>query len=102
MLQACVSIRKQGKKLAIYDLTIEIKWIGQVDGGEEEVDGTIKIGEFASESDEDDWLIECTTIKSGSDAVSVQNLFVSYALYFSPVKVWHLCRTDAKLWQQIS
>eukprot|EP00892_Ulva_mutabilis_P012854 jgi/Ulvmu1/9941/UM058_0024.1 len=65
---ASVSIRKQGKKLAIYDLTIEIKWLGKVEGAEEEVDGTIKIGEFASESDEDDWLIECTTIKTGKTA----------------------------------
>lgn len=73
-VQASVSIRKQGKKLAIYDLTIEIKWSGTVEGGEEEVDGTIKIGEFASESDEDDWLIECTTIKTGKDAVRAESL----------------------------
>lgn len=90
-MQASVSIRKQGKKLAIYDLTIEIKWTGKAEGSEDEVEGTIKIGEFASESDEDDWLIECTTIQTGENAVWPQARIICLALHVSDLQQVVFC-----------
>lgn len=98
-----MSIRKQGKKLAIYDLTIEIKWTGKAEGSEDAVEGTIKIGEFASESDEDDWLIECTTIQTGENAVCPTIQATCCALLVLYIQqVVFVCRTHVELWLQIN
>ena len=70
VLQACVSLRKQGKKLAVYDLKLEVAWVGQLSRVDAKpVEGLVTIREFATESDEDDWVLECTTTETGSDAV---------------------------------
>jgi Activator of Hsp90 ATPase, N-terminal len=69
-LQACVSMRKQGKKLAVYDLKLEIAWVGAMAKPDSKpVEGVVKISEFATESDEDDWVLECSTVDTGADAV---------------------------------
>lgn len=84
MLQAYVAIRKGGKRLGVYDLNLEVKWEGIPEAGvaskdndeegeekaeEKTVEGTLSIAEFAPESDEDDWMIDCNTTATGKHAV---------------------------------
>ena len=69
-MQACISIRKQGKKLAVYDLKLVFTWKGQMSRPDAKpVEGVVKISEYANESDEDDWVVECSTTETGTDAV---------------------------------
>jgi activator of HSP90 ATPase len=70
LMQACVSQRKAGKKLAVYDLNITVSWEGKmVVADSKQVKGIIKIHEFASASEQDDWVLECSTTDTGEDAV---------------------------------
>jgi activator of HSP90 ATPase len=68
-LQAYVAMRKGGKKLGVFDLNIEVKWEGKGEVDGDKVEGTLSIAEFATESDEDDWMIDCSTASTGKDAV---------------------------------
>jgi hypothetical protein len=90
VLQAYVAVRKGGKRLGVFDLTLELKWEGSRDaeeaaegkdqegeGGEKasnKVEGTLSISEFAQESDEDDWMIDCSTTATGEHAVRLSHL----------------------------
>jgi hypothetical protein len=65
-------MRKQGKKLAVYDLKLVITWIGTMSGGSKPVEGVVKISEFATETDEDDWVLECSTTETCAHAVRCQ------------------------------
>ena len=73
--------RKGGKRLGVFDLNLEVKWEGSGEPGEAEqesqekergdspIEGTLSISEFAQESDEDDWMIDCSTTATGKHAV---------------------------------
>lgn len=71
-MQASVSQRKGGKKLAVFDLILDIEWVGRVDAEADEVKGKIKITEFASHSDPDEYMLECTKTGTSADAVRPQ------------------------------
>ena len=86
VLQAYVAMRKGGKRLGVFDLNLEVKWEGSgearendcgeaeqaaqdKEGGKSPIEGTLSISEFAQESDEDDWMIDCSTTATGKHAV---------------------------------
>lgn len=63
-----MSQRKGTKKLAVFDLTLELEWRARASADAAEVVGKLKVTEFASHSDEDDILFECTKTLAPSDA----------------------------------
>lgn len=66
--EASVSMRKGGKKLAVFDLHLHLEWAGQMrKEGAEEVTGTLKITEFSNHGDEEDLIVECTKNGTSSD-----------------------------------
>eukprot|EP00200_Dunaliella_tertiolecta_P005690 CAMPEP_0202354342 /NCGR_PEP_ID=MMETSP1126-20121109/9704_1 /ASSEMBLY_ACC=CAM_ASM_000457 /TAXON_ID=3047 /ORGANISM="Dunaliella tertiolecta, Strain CCMP1320" /LENGTH=181 /DNA_ID=CAMNT_0048946797 /DNA_START=147 /DNA_END=691 /DNA_ORIENTATION=+ len=65
---ASLNVRKGNKLLAIYDLKLTLAWEGQLAGSEERVTGTVKVDEFASASDEDDYLFEFLVDGGAADA----------------------------------
>lgn len=65
-----MSQRKGGRKLAVYDLNVTASWEGKmVVADSKTVNGIIKIHEYASGSEHDDWVLECSTTDTGDDAV---------------------------------
>ena len=52
---ASVTIRKGDKKFAVFDLSVTCKWEGEMEGVDGAVKGEIKLTEFASTNDEDEY-----------------------------------------------
>ena len=75
-------MRKQGKKLAVFDIKLEVAWTGQMGTDGTPVDGTIKISEFATGSDHDDWVLQCTT-KEAKNADAVRSLHIPSTLWIT-------------------
>lgn len=81
-------MRKGGKKLGVFDLSLEVKWEGSSgqteaqetpgeESGEQKIEGTLCISEFAQESDEDDWMIDCSTTATTKHATTCRMVALS-------------------------
>ncbi|KAK9860407.1 hypothetical protein WJX84_005391, partial [Apatococcus fuscideae] len=57
---AFLTKRKGGKKFAVFDLTISLKWEGKWGLQGKKVTGDASIGEFASTNDEDEFTYSIT------------------------------------------
>ncbi len=64
--QASLSTRKGNKKVAVYDLTLTLSWEGFDAALDETCKGELKLSEFASANDEDEFL--CTATVEGKGA----------------------------------
>lgn len=64
--EASVSTRKGNKKLALYDLHITCLWEGQMEGNEQLVKGELKVEEFSSGSEEEDYVFTTTVEGTGA------------------------------------
>ena len=61
---ASVNTRKGNKKFAVFDLSVTCKWEGEcvdAEGKETTAKGEIKLTEFASENDEDEYVFKVTS-----------------------------------------
>jgi activator of HSP90 ATPase len=83
---ASVNTRKGNKKFAVFDLSVTCKWEGEVEGAEGVVKGEIRLTEFASTNDEDEY--EWTVTASDGDAAAKekfkQKIKSSVAASFAP------------------
>ncbi|GFH20082.1 Aha1_N domain-containing protein [Haematococcus lacustris] len=64
--EAAMTTRKGNRKLAVYDLKLTMAWEGTAEGEPAPVKGTVKVEEFASGSDEGDYMWEVTVEGSGA------------------------------------
>jgi len=77
-----VSTRKGGKKFGCFDLSFTLKWSGRVlnveglDGDDDEVKGEIKVKEFCSTNDEDEYEYVVSTSDGKSEAKDALKLRV--------------------------
>ena len=69
---ASVTIRKGNKKFAVFDLSVTCKWEGEMEGTDGAVKGEIKLTEFASTNDEDEYEFAVTC--SEGDAAAKEAL----------------------------
>ena len=69
---ASVTIRKGDKKFAVFDLSVTCKWEGEMEGMDGAVKGEIKLTEFASTNDEDEYEFAVTC--SEGDAAAKEAL----------------------------
>lgn len=65
---AALNIRKGNKKFAVFDLTVTLKWEGEWTGHDEKVKGEVKLSEFASTNDEDEYEYKVTTSDGSKEA----------------------------------
>ena len=65
---ASVNTRKGNKKFAVFDLSVTCKWEGECEGVDGVVKGEIKLTEFASANDEDEY--EFVVTASDGDAAA--------------------------------
>ena len=69
---ASVSTRKATRKLCMYDLKATLEWEGRPAGEGATTKGEIRVREFASENDEDDWAYESVVKTRGAEADKFQ------------------------------
>ena len=65
---ASVNTRKGNKKFAVFDLSVTCKWEGEVEGAEGVVKGEIRLTEFASTNDEDEYEFDGHRLEDGDAA----------------------------------
>jgi len=65
---AAVNTRKGNKKFAVFDLSVTCKWEGECEGVDGVVKGEIKLTEFASANDDDEY--EFVVTASDGDAAA--------------------------------
>mmetsp|Transcript_10383 Transcript_10383/g.12150 ORF Transcript_10383/g.12150 Transcript_10383/m.12150 type:complete len:176 (+) Transcript_10383:104-631(+) len=53
--EASISTRKGGKKVAVFDLSFVLTWEGKLAADDKELKGEVKVSEFSSENDEDEY-----------------------------------------------
>ena len=64
--QASVSTRKGNRKVAVYDLTVTLSWEGFDPASDTTAKGELKVAEFASVNDEDEFVCTCTVEGKGA------------------------------------
>jgi hypothetical protein len=64
--QASVSTRKGNRKVAVYDLTVTLSWEGFDAASDTSAKGELKVSEFASANDEDEFVCTCTVEGKGA------------------------------------
>ncbi len=61
-----MSTRKGNKKVAVYDLTVTLSWEGSDAASDTSSKGELKVSEFASANDEDEFVCTCTVDGKGA------------------------------------
>jgi len=64
--QASLSTRKGNRKVAVYDLTVTLSWEGHDAASDTAAKGELKVAEFASANDEDEFVCTCTVEGKGA------------------------------------
>ena len=64
--QASLSTRKGTKKVAVYDLTLTLAWEGYDEATDTSAKGELKVSEFASANDEDEFVWAATVEGKGA------------------------------------
>lgn len=64
---AAITTRKGNKRFAVYDLKLTVEWEVTIPSSENKVTGTVKVDEFSSASDEDDYVLEISTTGTGTE-----------------------------------
>ncbi|KAK9830294.1 hypothetical protein WJX72_010838 [[Myrmecia] bisecta] len=65
--EALLTIRKGNKKFAVFDLTLTLAWAGRCGEESNEVKGEVKITEFASTNEEDEYHFEVSATGTGKE-----------------------------------
>lgn len=78
--EAAIVTRKGNKRLAVYDIKMTIDLTAVLAGSGKKVSGSMKVEEFASASEESDYIIEITTTPAtGVDEDAARGLMASHA-----------------------
>mmetsp|Transcript_2447 Transcript_2447/g.7339 ORF Transcript_2447/g.7339 Transcript_2447/m.7339 type:complete len:165 (+) Transcript_2447:352-846(+) len=64
--EAYQTLRKGNKKFAVYDLTVTLEWKGKWEESGAEVKGEVKVTEFCSTNEPDEWEVEVTVTGEGA------------------------------------
>ncbi len=65
-VQASLSTRKGNKKVAVYDLVLTLEWSGHDTASDTHAKGELKLSEFASANDEDEFVCAVTVEGKGA------------------------------------
>ncbi len=65
-VQASLSTRKGNKKVAVYDLVLTLEWSGHDAASDTHAKGELKLSEFASANDEDEFVCAVTVEGKGA------------------------------------
>jgi activator of HSP90 ATPase len=83
---ASVTIRKGDKKFAVFDLSVTCKWEGEMEGTDGAVKGEIKLTEFASTNDEDEYefVVTCSEGDAAAKEALKKKISAVVAAAFQP------------------